>query len=172
MKKMLIILGLALVSICMGQYLETVIPLADSLSTWYVYYLAYNPGSNTVWVGECSTLVFDASTGDRLMLIPRGFQADCYNPVSDKFYAASDSLYVYDGATNTRLAALDFVVDETDGKERFMVHDPGGNKLYATLSRGDTIAVVCGFGDTLIGKVHVDQGAGILEYKCRQQESL
>ncbi|UCG42235.1 MAG: hypothetical protein JSU73_10190 [candidate division WOR-3 bacterium] len=166
MKKMLIILGLALVSICMGQYLETVIPLADSLSTWYVYYLAYNPGSNTVWVGECSTLVFDASTGDRLMLIPRGFQADCYNPVSDKFYAASDSLYVYDGATNTRLAALDFVVDETDGKERFMVHDPGGNKLYATLSRGDTIAVVCGFGDTLIGKVHVDQGAGILEYNA------
>jgi YVTN family beta-propeller protein len=149
--KMLFFLGLALCSICMGQYLEKVIYLPDTIdAVEHGYAIAYIPDNNTVYVaGDDGIVVFSGEDEQKLLELPVAAWQLFYNPVNGRLYAGvNDSIAVIDPIRHRVIGAVRGEVPFE--MPQVFAFDSAYNRLYAMVSRSDSIAFVDCERDSLL----------------------
>jgi DNA-binding beta-propeller fold protein YncE len=165
MKKMLVVLGLAAFSVCMGQWIEGYIPIPDSFGNANLPGIVeYNPTNNKVYVAVArdgggrygDILVVDGHTNQRSGRAgPRKVRvaAMCHVPVVNKLYCAVTypfwgSVLAIDGATDQELAQIPF------REPRALAYNPVNERLYCG-SYDDGVVVVDVHGDTVLGEIDI-----------------
>jgi YVTN family beta-propeller protein len=148
------------VSVSSGQYVETTVPLPDSLPTLVdIRALVYHSTNSTIYVcgsWDSTILAVDARTNKKLAGICTGegsHRVLCSAPPENKVYCANydATVTVIDGATNqvVRTFALeqqvsDFVYNEHEGK------------LYCGNVMDTLVRVIDCSGDSIVARVDVE----------------
>jgi len=168
-KQKLLVCALALglcASMVPGQWLETTIPLPDTMPELLdLSSLLYHPPNRTVYVGGRDTFLFavDAKTGAKLTTVKVGIGPHvlCSDPPGNKVYCADKfwTFTVIDGATNRCIKTLPIEHDVTD-----MVYNERENKLYCGSTTDSLLLVIDCAHDSVVARVRVSFGPGMLCY--------
>jgi YVTN family beta-propeller protein len=161
--------SLVLVSLSFGQWVETTIPLPDSLPKLNVRPLVFHSPNHTVYVGgaESFLMAINAETNTKLDKVigvgPGPHHYLCSDPVGNKLYCANrdSTITVIDCATNQPVKTLQVWQSVTD-----LLHNPHENKLYCA-STDSLLAVVDCATDSLVARIPVSRGASDLCYNPR-----
>jgi len=164
---LLCVLALGLcASMAHGQWLETTIPLPDTMpELLYLSSLLYHAPNKTIYVGGRDTFLFavDAKTGVKLAAVNVGIGPHvlCSDGPGNKVYCADKfwTFTVIDGATNRRIKTLPIEHDVTD-----MIYNELENKLYCGSTTDSLLQVIDCAGDSVVARVRVSFGPGTLCY--------
>ncbi len=178
MKKMLIILGLAALSVCMGQQLETVIPLPDTLCQLdSPKHMVYFAPANRAFVagdggGTNNLIVLDVGQNQREAVIDVNgsvYQLLCVDTLGKVFCANANSgrVTIVDAWTLEVKAVL-----PTGAGPRAMCVSPEGSRVYVVNRYGGTVTVIDGIADSIVATVPVgsERLAGICY--CRSADKV
>jgi hypothetical protein len=149
-----------------GQWLETTIPLPDTMpELLYLSSLLYHPTNKTIYVGGADSFLFavDARAGAKLARVKVGVGPHvlCSNVPGNKVYCANKfwTFNVIDGASNRAIKTLPIEHDVTD-----MVYVGPENKLYCGNATDTLLQVMDCAGDSVVARVRVNFGPGALCY--------
>ncbi len=152
-------LGLLTSPAANAQWLETTIHVTDSLcGLAYPQSLAYNPISNTIYVGGQygdDVIAIDGMSNLKVARIPTGklVTAICVNPQNNKVYCASqlsDSVLVLDGASDSVIASV-----PSRRRPRVLCYGQQNNRVYCANGWSANVKVIDGATNRVIATVTV-----------------
>jgi len=136
-------------TVACGQWIESIIHLPDSLSgTDGVYWLEFDSLNNTVYAaGYPGTAVIDATSHNKIALLPFWGAWVGLDPAHGKLYVCGDSIYVLNARTRALLHTIPVRI------EFYYVTPPAVismayNKLYVAVR--ESVAVIDMRGDSII----------------------
>ena len=157
-------------SVARAQWLETVLPLPDSLgSIGGPRAFVWDSSDNKVFVGgDIGVLVIDGATNRRVarVLIDGSVWASCYNPQNDKVYCALDGqVTVIDAATDSVITKV-----TTGSWTVALCYNPQDNKVYCANHDHANVTVIDGATDQILATVAAGSYPEALCYNPRDDK--
>jgi YVTN family beta-propeller protein len=143
---------LVLISVSLGQWVETTIPLPDSISGLRsVGAIQFRSANHAMYVGgDGRLIVVDAATREKLagVGLPGWVDMMCSSTASNKLYCASrggQSVYVVDCATNHYVRAV-----RLSGDPREMCYVAAEDKVYFAIPSSNSVQVLDCASDSIV----------------------
>ena len=162
----LIIATLALVSVSAAQWVETKIPLPDSMPGLSgISVMQYHPTNHSVYVGgDDGLLAVDAATRQKTarLTLPGTPQFLCSSTRGNKLYCASRyarPVWVVDCATNSLVATV-----TVDSAFRDMCYARAVNKVYVACSQANSVNAIDCTTDSVVARIGPLPGASAVCY--------
>lgn len=160
-----LILG-CIVSLSLGQWVETTVPLPDSMpGLGEISVMQYHPSNHTMYVaGGYGLLAVDAATRQKTarLELPGTPHFLCSSPASNKLYCASlyaRPVWVVDCATNSLRATV-----TVDSGFKDMCYAGAVNKLYVACPKANAVDVIDCETDSIVARIGPLPGASSVCY--------
>ena len=147
-----------------AQWLETTIPLPDSLGPFEANGCqVWDSSDNKLFLGgDGGVLIIDGATNERLAIVPTSgsIRAFCCSPAEHKVYCATDSgtVVVLNGATNQVVTTI------PAGEYPYAVcYNSQDNKVYSSNRSSSSVTIIDCHSDTVLATV---SGVPYPDYFC------